>query len=65
MLPIEDIHSLNRLLNIVRMIKSRRLRCAGHIDRMEEGRSSFKILTVKPTGKRTLGNLGLDERTIL
>ena len=65
MLHIEDIHSLNRLPNIVRMIKSRRLRCAGHIDRMEEGRSSFKILTVKPTGKRTLGNLGLDERTIL
>ena len=34
------------------MIKSRRLRWAGHVARMEEGRSSFKILTGKPTGKR-------------
>ena len=41
--------------NIVRVIKSRRLRCAGHVARMEEGRSAFKILTGKPTGKRPLG----------
>ena len=37
------------------MIKSRRLRWARHVARMEEGRSSFKILTGKPTGKRPLG----------
>ena len=37
------------------MIKSRRLRWAGHVARMEEGRSAFKILTGKPTGKRPLG----------
>ena len=37
------------------MIKSRRLRRAGHVARMEEGRSAFKILTGKPTGKRPLG----------
>ena len=37
------------------MIKSRRLRWAGHVPRMEEGRSAFKILTGKPTGKRPLG----------
>ena len=37
------------------MIKSRRLRWAGHVARMEEGRSAFKILTGTPTGKRTLG----------
>ena len=37
------------------MIKSRRLRWAGHVVRMEEGRSAFKILTGKPTGKRPLG----------
>ena len=36
------------------MIKSRRLRWAGHVSRMEEGRSAFKILTGKPTGKRPL-----------
>ena len=28
---------------------------AGHVVRMEEGRSTFKILTGKPTGKRPLG----------
>ena len=37
------------------MIKSRRLRWAGHVARMEEGRSAFEILAVKPTGKRPLG----------
>ena len=36
------------------MIKSRRLRWAGHLARMGEGRSAFKILTGKPTGKRPL-----------
>ena len=41
--------------NIVRVIKSRRLRWAEHVARMEEGRSAFKILTGKPTGKRPLG----------
>ena len=41
--------------NIVSVIKSRRLRWAGHVARMEEGRSAFKILTGKPTGKRPLG----------
>jgi len=37
------------------VIKSRRLRWAGHIVRMEEGRSVFKILTGTTTGKRPLG----------
>ena len=37
------------------MIKSRRLRWAGHVARMEEGRSAFKILTGKPTGMIPLG----------
>ena len=37
------------------MIKSRRLRGTGHVARMEEGRSAFKILTGKPIGKRPFG----------
>ena len=37
-------------------IKSRRLRWAGDVARMEEGRSAFKILTGNPTGKRPLGS---------
>ena len=50
----EQFHSLYRSPNIVRVIKSRRLRRAGHVARMEEGRSAFKILTATPTGKRPL-----------
>ena len=41
--------------NIVRVMKCRRLRWAGHVVRMEECRSAFKSLTGKPTGKRPLG----------
>ena len=37
------------------MIKSRRLRWAGHVATIEDGRSAFKILTGKPTGKKPLG----------
>ena len=55
----EELHSLYCSPNIVRGIKSRRLRWAGHIAQMEEGRSAFKILTGKSTG------LGVVGRTIL
>ena len=48
-------HSLYRPTNIVTVIKSRRLRWAGHVTRMEEGRIAFKIVTGKPTGKKRLG----------
>ena len=51
----EEIHSLYRLHNIVTVIKSRRLRWADHVARMEEGRRAFKILTGTLTGKRPLG----------
>ena len=61
----EELHSLYRSPNIVRVIKSRRLRWPVHVARMEEGRSAFKILTGKPTGKRHLGRPRLDGRTIL
>ena len=54
-LHIEELHSLYRSSNIVRMITSRRLRWADHIARMEEGRSTFKIVIGKHTGKRPLG----------
>ena len=50
-----EIHSLYVLFHIVRAIKSRRLRLAGHVAKMEECRSAFKILTSKPTGQRPLG----------
>ena len=37
------------------MIKSKRLKWAGHVVRLEGGRNAFKILTGKPTEKRPLG----------
>ena len=51
----EELHSLYCSPSRVRVIKSIRLRWAGHVARMEEGRSAFKILTGKPIGKRPLG----------
>ena len=44
-----------RSLNVVRIIKSKRLKWAGHVASMEEDRSDLKILTGKTTGKRPLG----------
>ena len=52
-----DEHSLYRSPNTVKLIKSRRLRCAGHVARVEEGRSVFKILTCKHIEKEPLGGL--------
>ena len=41
---------------VVRVVKSRGISWAGLEARMEEGRSAFKIVTYKPTGKRPLGS---------
>ena len=55
--PKGILYSVYRSLNIVRVIKSSRLRWTGHIARMEEGRSGFKILRSKSTGMIPLGTL--------
>ena len=60
-----ELHSLYRSPNIVRVIKSRRLRWAGHVVRMEDGRSAFKIVTGTPTGNRPLGRPRRRWKTIL
>jgi hypothetical protein len=39
----EELHSLYRLDNVVRVIKSRRLRWTGHVARLEEDRSALKM----------------------
>jgi hypothetical protein len=41
--------------NIVRMIKSRRMRCSGHVECMGESRGVYRVLVWKPEGKRPLG----------
>jgi hypothetical protein len=51
----EELRGLYRSPNIVREIKSRILRWEGHVAKMEESRSAFKILTGKSTGKKPLG----------
>ena len=40
---------------IIRCLKSRRLRWAGHVARMEQSRNAYGILLRKPEGKRPLG----------
>jgi hypothetical protein len=40
--------------NKIRVIKSRRMRCAGYISRMGEKRNAYRILVGKPEGKRPL-----------
>ena len=51
----EKLRSVYRPPNTVRLMKSMRLRWTEHIARMREGRSTFKILTSKPTRNRSLG----------
>jgi hypothetical protein len=41
--------------SILRMIKSRRMKWAGHVARMEEKRNASRVLVGKPEGKRSLG----------
>ena len=50
-----NINSLYSSPNTVRVIKSGRIRWAGHVARMEEGRGVHKVLVGKPEGKRPLG----------
>jgi hypothetical protein len=51
----EELNGLYSLLNIVRVINSRRMRWAGHVACMGEGRGVYRILAGKPEGKRPLG----------
>jgi transcription termination factor 2 len=51
----EELHDLYSLPSIVRVIKSRRMRWAGHVARMGEERCVYRVLVGKPEGKRPLG----------
>jgi len=51
----EELRDLCSLPNIVRVVKSRRMRWAGHVARMGEGRGVHRVLVGKPEGKRPLG----------
>jgi hypothetical protein len=50
------LHDLYSSPTIVRVIKSIRMRWAGHVAGMEEGRNVCRVLVEKPEGKRPMGN---------
>jgi hypothetical protein len=54
----DELHSLYSSPDIVRMIKSRRMRWAGRVARMGEGRGVYRILVGRSEGKRPLGRPG-------
>jgi hypothetical protein len=69
----DELHSLYSSLNIVRVIKSRRIRWVGHVARMGEGRGVYRVLVGMPESKRPLGrprnrwgdNIKMDLREIV
>jgi hypothetical protein len=51
----EELHNLRSSLSIIRMIKSRRIKWAGHVARIEAKLNAYRILMGKPLDSRTLG----------
>jgi stalled ribosome rescue protein Dom34 len=51
----EELSDLYSLPNIVRVVKSKRMRWAGHVARRGRGRGVYRVLVGKPEGKRPLG----------
>jgi hypothetical protein len=68
----EELHNLYSSPNIIRMIKSRRMRWAGDVAYMGKKRNAYRSMVGKPEGKRSLGshryrwegNFGMDLREI-
>jgi hypothetical protein len=49
----DELHSLYSSPKIVRVIRSRKMRGAGHVARIEEGRGVYRVLVGRPEGKTT------------
>ena len=68
----EELNDLYCSPNIVRVIKSRRMRWAGHVAHMGEESGAYRVLVRKPEGKRPLGrprrrwvdNIGMDVQEV-
>ena len=61
----EELNDLYCSPNIVRVIKSRRMRWAGHVAHMGEERGVYRVLVGKPEGRSHWEDLGVDGRIIL
>jgi len=61
----EELNDLYYSPSIVRVIKWRRMRWAGHVSRMGERRGAFRVLVGKPGERDHLGDPGADGRIIL
>jgi hypothetical protein len=61
----EELNDLYTLPNIVRVVKSRRMRWAGHVARIGEDRGMHRVLVGKPEGKRPWRDQDVDGRIIL
>jgi hypothetical protein len=51
----DELHYQYSSSNIIRVIKSKRMKWAGHVARMGEGRDAYRVLVGRPEGKRLLG----------
>ena len=60
-----ELHALYSSPNVIRCLKSRRLRWAGHLAHMEQFKNAYRILVGKPESKRPLGRPDVDGRIIL
>jgi hypothetical protein len=61
----EELHNLYSSPSIIRIIKSRRMRWAGHVARMGEKRNSYRIVVERPEGKRPLEDQDVGGWTIM
>jgi hypothetical protein len=61
----DELCSLYSSLNMVRVIKSRRMRWVEHVACMDEGRGVYRVFVGRPEGKRPLEDLGVGGRIIL
>jgi hypothetical protein len=57
-----ELHNLYSTLEVIRQMKSRIMRWAGHVARMGEGRNVCRVLVGKPEGKNHLKDQGIDAR---
>ncbi|KAJ4444005.1 hypothetical protein ANN_05794 [Periplaneta americana] len=60
-----ELHALYSSPDIIRNIKSRRLRWASYVARIGESRNAYRVLVWRPEGKRPLGDRDVDGRIIL